>query len=182
LTTTILATLALAAAATVPATAAATAPASAGASAQRAGCAGQNDASAPAAVQERAMLCLVNRARRGLALPPLASVTSLNRAADRKSGDILRCDEFSHEACGRDFTYWMSRFGYSFCAGGENIAWGSGSLGTPRSIFRSWMRSTGHRRNILGAYEDIGIGLRVGNLEGYGGAHVWTQVFGSRGC
>ena len=35
-----------------------------------------------------------------------------------------------------------------------------------RSIFRSWMHSPGHRENILGPYEEIGIGLRIGRLEG----------------
>ncbi len=128
------------------------------------------------------MLCLVNHARGSRGLAPLTALNSLNRAADRKTGDILRCDEFSHEACGREFTYWMTHFGYHGCSEGENIAWGSGSLGTPRSIFRAWMHSQGHRENILGAYEDTGIGLRTGALEGYAGAHVWTQEFGSRSC
>ncbi len=128
------------------------------------------------------MLCLINRARRSRGLEPLAAPKSLTRAADHKSGDILRCDEFSHEACGREFTHWMTHFGYHGCSEGENIAWGSGSLGTPRSIFRAWMHSQGHRENILGAYEDTGIGLRTGPLEGYGGAHVWTEEFGSRSC
>ncbi len=128
------------------------------------------------------MLCLVNRARSARGLAPLVALGSLARAADRKSGDILRCDEFSHEACGREFTYWMSRFGYHGCSEGENIAWGSGSLGTPISIFQAWMHSQGHRENILGSYEDTGIGLRIGTLEGYGGAHVWTQEFGTRSC
>jgi uncharacterized protein YkwD len=112
----------------------------------RAGCPGQRNLGAPAAAQERAMLCLVNRTRRSRGLAPLAAPSSLDRAADRKSGDILRCGEFSHEACGREFTYWMTRFGYRGCSEGENIAWGTGTL------------------------------------EGYGGAHVWTQEFGSRNC
>ena len=43
-----------------------------------------------------------------------------------------------------------------------------------------WMNSPGHRRNILGSYDDIGIGLQVGTLEDNSGAHVWTQQFGSR--
>jgi uncharacterized protein YkwD len=146
------------------------------------GCPGQDNANAAAGVQERTMLCLVNRARRSRGLSPLDMVGSLNKAAGRKSADILSCDEFSHEACGREFTYWMERFGYDFCGAAENIAWGTGSLGTPRSIFRSWMRSSGHRRNILGPYEDTGIGLQVGELEGVPGAHVWTQQFGSRNC
>ena len=128
------------------------------------------------------MLCLVNRARSSRGLEPLVALSSLNRAADRKTGDILSCDEFSHEACGREFTYWMTHFGYRGCSEGENIAWGGGSLGTPRSVFRAWMHSQGHRENILGSYEDTGIGLRTGTLEGYGGAHVWTQELGSRSC
>lgn len=128
------------------------------------------------------MLCLVNHARSARGLEPLVAPQSLTRAADRKSADILRCDEFSHEACGREFTYWMERFGYNGCSEGENIAWGRGRLGTPRSIFQAWMHSQGHRENILGRYEDTGLGLRTGALEGYGGAHVWTEEFGSRSC
>ncbi|HVD41160.1 MAG TPA: CAP domain-containing protein [Solirubrobacterales bacterium] len=153
-----------------------------GAGSAEAACAGQGNAAAPAAAQEKAMLCLVNQARRQRGLAPFAVPTSLARAAARKSGDILRCGEFSHEACGREFTYWIERFGYRFCSAGENIAYGGGSYATPRSIFSLWMHSSGHRRNILGDYEDIGIGLQVGALEGEGGAHVWTQEFGSRDC
>jgi len=128
------------------------------------------------------MLCLVNRAREGLALAPLSATSSLARAADSKSDDILRCDEFSHEACGREFTYWFDRVGYRGCREAENIAYASGSYATPRTIFRLWMNSSGHRRNILGPYREIGIGLRVGTLGHVRGAHVWTQEFGSRDC
>lgn len=143
-------------------------------------CPGQTNPDARAAAQERAMRCLVNFARRGRGRPAFGASGVLARAADRKSADILRCDSFSHEACGRPFTYWIERFGYPDCGAGENIAWGSGRLGSVRSIFRSWMRSQGHRENILGAYDEIGVGLRVGPLEGFSGAHVWTQNFGSR--
>lgn len=145
-------------------------------------CPGQTDLAAPAARQVRAMRCLVNFARGGRGLPAYAGSGLLNRAAAHKSADILRCGEFSHEACGRPFTYWMEQLGYPACGAGENIAWGSGRLGSPRSIFRSWMRSQGHRENILGPFEEIGIGVRVGSIEGYSGAHVWTQNFGSRDC
>jgi len=144
-------------------------------------CSTQAGLDAAAAVQERAMLCLVNHARANRGLAALAADDALARAADHKSADILRCDEFSHEACGREFTYWIGRFGFGGCASAENIAWGGGSLGGVRSIFRLWMHSPGHRANILGPYEEIGIGLRVGSLEGNRGAHVWTQDFGA-GC
>jgi uncharacterized protein YkwD len=147
-------------------------------------CPGQDDPGAPVAVQVRAMRCLTNLARSGRGLSVFSVAPVLSRAAAHKSADILRCDEFSHEACDRPFTYWMERFGYlSNCGGaGENIAWGNGELGSPRKIFSAWMHSAGHRENILGAFEQIGIGLRVGSLEGVAGAHVWTQDFGSHDC
>ena len=131
------------------------------------------------------MRCMVDYARQRQGQSRLTATRSLDRAARRKSADILRCDQFDHEACGRAFTYWMERFGYlgaSCSAAGENIAWGTGSLGSVRSIFSAWMRSSGHRANILGSFADLGIGLRVGNLEGNPGAHVWTQDFGSQRC
>ena len=128
------------------------------------------------------MLCLVNQARTSRGLAALVAPGSLARAADRKSADILRCDEFSHEACGRPFTFWMERFGYRGCAEAENIAWGTGSYATPRSIFGMWMHSQGHRENILGPYRDTGLGLKLGTLEGFRGAHVWTEELGSREC
>jgi uncharacterized protein YkwD len=145
-------------------------------------CHGRNDGRASANAQERAMLCLVNHARSARGLPALVASKDLTKAADHKSRDILRCNQFSHEACDREFTYWMTHFGYEGCSEGENIAWGSGGLGTPAAIFKAWMRSPGHRENILGPYVDTGIGLQSGKLEGYGGAHVWTQEFGSRSC
>lgn len=153
-----------------------------GASSAGAACPGQGDAGATASVQERAVLCLVNQARASRGLAALAAPASLARAAERKSADILRCDEFSHEACGRKFTYWFDQVGYRGCREGENIAYASGSYATPRTIFKLWMHSSGHRENILGDYRDIGIGLRIGTLGEAGNAHVWTQEFGSRDC
>jgi uncharacterized protein YkwD len=115
-------------------------------------------------------------------LGTLADADDLARSAGKKSGDIIRCDSFSHEACGRQFTFWMQRSGYLAARcwrAGENIAWGTGSYASVRSIFVAWLHSPEHRANLLGRYSSIGISLRVGNLEGHRGAHVWTQDFGS---
>ncbi len=62
---------------------------------------------------------------------------------------------------------------------GENLAWGVEEEGTVGSIFRAWMRSPAHRANILGDFEETGIDLRVGQLGGLTGVHLWTQHFGS---
>jgi uncharacterized protein YkwD len=145
-------------------------------------CPGQARLRAPLSTQLRAMRCMVNVARRRAGLRPLAADEQLNRSAKRKTADILRCDSFSHFACGREFSYWIRRTGYASgdCwRAAENLAWGTGRYGTVRSIFQNWMRSPGHRANILGDYDDLGVSLRGGVLQGHRGARVWTQHIGS---
>jgi uncharacterized protein YkwD len=54
---------------------------------------------------------------------------------------------------------------------GENIAWGECERGTPREMVRSWVRSPGHRRNILdGAHKHIGVGVGWGPHSNSGAA------------
>ncbi len=150
--------------------------------APQAACPNQTSGDAPLAVQREAMLCMTEYARRYAGMAGLDKARKLDRSASAKSRDILRCDSFSHFACGREFTYWMRRSGYLAARcwrTGENLAWGTGRAGTPRAIFLAWMHSPGHRRNILGRFSQIGIGLRIGNLDGRDATHVWTQHFGS---
>jgi uncharacterized protein YkwD len=147
-------------------------------------CPGQVATNLSAEEQAGVMLCMTNYARGINGLAPLSLSRPLGRAAEQKSTDILACDEFSHEACGREFTYWIERFGYAkgCWSAAENIGYGTGSLGSVRAVFSAWMNSPGHRANILGEFREIGIGRRVGSLEGASGAMVWTQDFGSHGC
>jgi uncharacterized protein YkwD len=145
-------------------------------------CADQTDLGASVAAQEQAMRCMSNFARERMGMGQLGDAADLNRSARDKSDDILRCDSFSHYACGRQFTYWMQRVGYipAQCwRAGENLAWGTGDLGTVRAIFRAWIHSPEHRENILGPYDQIGVALAVGSLDGRSDVHVWTQHFGS---
>jgi uncharacterized protein YkwD len=145
-------------------------------------CPGQNRLDTSAEGQIRAMECMTNFARSNAGLGELTYAAALEESAGYKGDDILRCDSFSHFACDRQFTYWIQESGYLAAPCwhvGENLAWGVGEYSTVRSIFRAWMRSPEHRRNILGEYSQIGINLRIGELEGRGGAHVWIQHFGS---
>jgi uncharacterized protein YkwD len=75
----------------------------------------------------------------------------------------------------------VSAAGYRFRSLGENIAWGSGTFATPRSIMREWMDSPGHRDNILRAkFREIGIGVVTGTPVGISGGAVYTTDFGTR--
>lgn len=65
---------------------------------------------------------------------------------------------------------------------GENIAWGTLWLATPRSIVAGWMASPGHRENILDArFRDTGVGVSphppTSLSRGQAGA-IYTQDFG----
>jgi uncharacterized protein YkwD len=145
-------------------------------------CVGADDPAAPVPVQEAAMECLVNNARREAGLPKLSDSQKLDGAAGNKAADILRCNEFSHQACGRDFLFWFRRSGYlnSRCWwAAENLAMGTGRLGSARSMLKAWLRSPGHRANLLSSsYNQTGISLRVGGFSGSTDAHVWVNHFG----
>ena len=151
-------------------------------SAPNSACAGADDSNANAGLQESAMSCLINYARSQAGLGRLGEYGKLDTSSANKAGDILRCNQFSHEACGRDFTYWMRRSGYlnAKCWWvGENLAWGTGSLGSARSIMQAWLHSPDHRANLLSTnFSQFGLSLRVGGLSGNANAHVWVNEFG----
>jgi uncharacterized protein YkwD len=129
----------------------------------------------------RSMVCMVNHARRKKGLRKYHAHPRLNWSAGKKATDILRCT-FSHTACGRPFDFWIRRSGYLGEGGwatGENIAWGSGSLGSVRSIFIAWMKSPGHRNAILDhRFRDVGAGVVDGRFEGIPGVRIWVLHFG----
>jgi len=133
-----------------------------------------------------AMVCMTNYARRKHGLHGFRNIHLLNVSSGRKAGDIKLCG-FSHEACGRPFTYWQKRAGYLDGGGcysvGENIAWGTGGLGTVRDIFNAWLHSSDHRAAILSSsYTQIGVGSKHGKFQGYGDASIWVQQFGTHHC
>jgi len=147
-----------------------------------AACPNQTNSSASPAAQEQSMRCMTGFARARAGLGPLDGSQLLDLSAAEKGTDVLSCDSFSHTACDRDFAYWMRQSGYvseSCWHVGENLAWGTGAYGTVRSIFQAWMRSPGHRQNILGDYEDLGLNLQTGELGNLSGVDVWTAHFGS---
>lgn len=131
-----------------------------------------------------AMLCFTNYARVQSGLDPVLLNTTLNAAGNAKLAADVSCGVFSHEPCGKPFD---SVFG-AYLAGassyqiGENIAWGTGSYGSPRQIMDAWLHSTGHRENILtAAFKDVGIGYLPNQaFQGAAGAMLWSQQFGVR--
>ena len=134
----------------------------------------------------RATLCVLNADRARSGLRPLRLNHRLSLAARRHSRAMAARHFFSHDSLnGSSFLDRIRRTGYLSGAHswtvGENIAYGSGRLQTPRAIGRAWMNSPGHRANILSrSFRSIGIGIAAGTPFGGGGA-TYTTDFGRRG-
>ena len=134
----------------------------------------------------RATLCRLNVERSRYGLRPLRLNRRLSAAARAHSRAMTRRHFFSHDSLnGASFVDRIRRTGYLRGAHswnvGENIAYGSMRLSTPRSIGRAWMNSPGHRANILSrSFRSIGIGIAAGTPSGGGGA-TYTTDFGRRG-
>ena len=74
-------------------------------------------------------------------------------------------------------TGWMS--GRARWSVGENLAWGSGTQATPSSIVAAWMKSAGHRHNILSPrFRVIGIGIASGAPVSATDGATYTTDFG----
>jgi uncharacterized protein YkwD len=132
-------------------------------------------------------LCLLNVERRRCGMRPLRPDRRLRRAAMRHARDMDARNYFDHTSRGgASFVDRIRRARYLKGARswtvGENIAWGSGRLATPRSIMRAWMNSPGHRANILNRrFREIGVGVSQGApTGGVGNGATYATSFGAR--
>ena len=71
-----------------------------------------------------------------------------------------------------------SRTGWSL---GENLGWGSGALATPQAMMTAWMKSAGHKQNLLNRhFHVVGIGVADGvPIAGGAAGGTYTTDFGS---
>jgi uncharacterized protein YkwD len=140
------------------------------------------------ALVRAATLCLVNRERTTRGERALNADRDLQQAAQAHSQDMAAGDYFEHD--GRGGSTPLSRMraaGYIFSshlgyAIGENIAWATLWLASPKAIVAGWMASPGHRANILDAtFRDTGVGVSPHPLASLAHGHsggIYTQDFG----
>jgi uncharacterized protein YkwD len=118
-----------------------------------------------------ATLCLMNAQRTARGLGRLRDQPALAGSAGRYARLMVRQRFFDHTSPGgstmlsriratrylRDVISWTV---------GENLAWGSGPLATPRATVQAWMRSADHRANLLDrSFADVGVGIAEGAPE-----------------
>lgn len=116
------------------------------------------------------------RAQHGLA--PLQVHSALTQSAQWLARDMVQHDYLRHtDFLGREIDPRLPAFGYSdYKEIGENIA---GGQSTPEEVVADWMRSPGHRANLLNpAFREIGVAHFEGARSHY--KHYWVQDFGAR--
>jgi uncharacterized protein YkwD len=135
-----------------------------------------------------ATLCLLNAERKKQGRSALKSNAKLAGAGNRFARSMVTGRFFDHVSpSGSTPEQRIKATGYTNGARswaiGENIAWGSGSLATPRNTVRGWMKSPPHKANILSRnFDEIGIGVAYGAPQrGVGQAATYATEFGARG-
>jgi uncharacterized protein YkwD len=123
---------------------------------------------------EQRVFDLVNEERVSHGLKPLVWVDLIAEVARLHSDNMASQNFFAHEDLeGRRAGKRADQLGADWNRISENIAWLSGSDPAGR-VVSAWMRSPGHRKNILDpAPRESGIGLAVSSE----GKYFFTQVF-----
>ncbi len=135
----------------------------------------------------KAVLCLLNVHRRRHGLRRLRANAQLRRAATAHSRAMVRRRFFAHVgpagpglvARVRSTRYLAGARGWTL---GENIGYGRWPNACPAGMVRSWMRSSGHRANILRPnFRSVGIGIARG-IPGRASARgaTYTTDFATR--
>jgi uncharacterized protein YkwD len=137
---------------------------------------------------DQATLCLVNQERAHSGELPLRPNADLTQAAEGHSEEMAQDDYFAHVSPSGETPFQRieasgyipnDQVGYTL---GENIAWGTLYLATPKAIVAAWIASPEHLANILNtSYTETGLGVTpaapASLAEGQAGA-IYSQEFG----
>ena len=134
-----------------------------------------------------AIFCLMNAMRANAGVPSLRQQALLATPSTEHSQDMVDHKYFAHDSQdGRTLVDRLKAATYIPKSGdwvvGENLAWGAGSLATPKALVNAWMNSPPHRENLLsGDFVEVGMGLVFGtpSTQADSGVTVTTD-FGTR--
>jgi len=129
--------------------------------------------------EEMGLLELTNRERarhkhRHLHLQPLKMNKILTDVARSQSISMASHHHLSHTVKGKSFAFRIKEAGYPIAKAGENVARSRHSLA---HVMGMWMKSPGHRKNILNPrFMEVGFGIATTP----NGDRYFTQVFGTQ--
>ena len=122
----------------------------------------------------RGVVALTNAARARAGCGPVTLSPRLSYAAWLHSRDMAGRGYFSHGSPGGGSPGTrVASAGYRWSSYGENIAWGQRNAS---EVMSAWMRSPGHRANILNCrFRNVGVAVAYNGR----GVPYWTQDFAS---
>ncbi len=112
---------------------------------------------------EREVFDLANAVRVRNGLAPFIWNDEIAAVARAHSKDMVLNNYFSHANLQEESPFdRMEKVGIGYTSAGENIA-----MGQTEAIFahEAWMNSHGHRLNILGSFERLGVGIYIGDYD-----------------
>jgi len=116
------------------------------------------------------ILYYTDKFRKSQGKPPLQLVALISKEAEDHSQDMARGRTgFGHEGFEERVDHVGKKLG-RVAAAAENVAYGNLDA---EGVVNGWIKSPGHRRNMLGDYNLIGIG----SAQGKGNIIFFTQVF-----
>ena len=125
---------------------------------------------------ERRVFGLVNQEREANGLRPLVWIEKAATVARFHSNSMATSGFLGHrDMAGKKVSDRADQFGLSnWTQIGENVVWISGYEDPAARAVYCWMKSSGHRKNILDRkYSETGLGLSIGD----DGKYYFTQVF-----
>jgi uncharacterized protein YkwD len=126
----------------------------------------------PMSPAERAvgdMITLINVDRGNRGLPVLEVHDQVMAAARAHAADMASMRSMQHTGSdGSDAGDRLLRYGFDWGGWGENIGAG---FDEPEPLLAAWLASPAHRRNLLGDFEYLGVGVVEGD-----GVPYWSLV------
>ena len=114
----------------------------------------------------------INQHRRSLNLPPLSLNAQVSQVAATHSRNMAKGKvKFSHQ--GFDNRIQAIKNDISYRSVAENVAYNQGYSDPVSQAVAGWIKSKGHRQNIVGNYNLTGIGV----AKNQQGEYYFTQIF-----
>jgi uncharacterized protein YkwD len=131
------------------------------------------------------LVVLINQVRANHGLAPVRIDTGLRTTAQGHSNDMVNRNYFAHTSpTGSTLNYRIVHSMFQTSGewwAGEDLAWGTGTIGSPLNVVRMFLASPEHRAILLSSrYSFVGVGRAVGRFQGFEDAAVWTVDFGHR--
>lgn len=129
--------------------------------------------------EEQELIDLTNAERAKMKLPPLKLNAILTKNARDHSTNMAKHRKMVHALDGKTPDQRADEAGYDYEKCNENIGWWTAK--DAKALMGEWMKSKFHRDNILGDFEETGVGYAPGLAPNENKKVFWvTQVFGTR--